>query len=366
MRALQHLTDALEGDVTFRIVTRDRDFGDGVAYPNVPADAWTRLGCTDVLYLSPPQVNAKRVRALLEEEAVDLIYLNSFFSPRFSILVNAMNATLGARQRPVIVAPRGEFADSALAYKPVRKRVYLAAARVSGLYRRATWHASSELEASDIRNKWGAHARVFVAPEIVQRTSVHSRHPKRRGEIRVVFIGRVARVKNLDGALHILSTMEVPVSYDVYGQLEDPAYEAECRALISGLPEHVKVTLHGPTPPTELATILAKSDVLLLPSRGENFGHAIIEAMAAGCPVLISDQTPWRNLEREGAGWDVPLTNEPAFRAALTRVAGMDETEWLALSRSTAGFAARFVDSHQVRASNRELFLSVARGGSSR
>ena len=42
---------------------------------------------------------------------------------------------------------------------------------------------------------------------------------------------------------------------------------------------------------------IARSDVFLLPTGGENFGHAIFEALSCGVPVLISDQTPWRGLE---------------------------------------------------------------------
>jgi glycosyltransferase involved in cell wall biosynthesis len=47
--------------------------------------------------------------------------------------------------------------------------------------------------------------------------------------------------------------------------------------------------------------------MLALPSRGENFGHIVPEAWAAGCPVLVSDRTPWRNLAQQGVGWDLPL-----------------------------------------------------------
>ena len=61
---------------------------------------------------------------------------------------------------------------------------------------------------------------------------------------------------------------------------------------------------------------LAKNDLFFFPAHGENYGHVIAEAMAAGCPVLISDQTAWRNLEEKGAGWDLPLDAPGRFRAA--------------------------------------------------
>ena len=50
--------------------------------------------------------------------------------------------------------------------------------------------------------------------------------------------------------------------------------------------------------------------MLILPTRGENFGHAIVEMLAASRPVLISDKTPWIDLESLGAGYSIPLNKE--------------------------------------------------------
>ena len=47
----------------------------------------------------------------------------------------------------------------------------------------------------------------------------------------------------------------------------------------------------------------------ILPTLGENFGHVFIEALAAGCPLIISNRTPWLELEKKGIGWDIPLEN---------------------------------------------------------
>lgn len=44
-----------------------------------------------------------------------------------------------------------------------------------------------------------------------------------------------------------------------------------------------------------------------MPTFNENYGHAIVESFVAGLPVVISDRTPWRNLEKINAGWDIPL-----------------------------------------------------------
>ena len=59
--------------------------------------------------------------------------------------------------------------------------------------------------------------------------------------------------------------------------------------------------------------VFAEHDLFLLPSLGENYSHVTCEALSAGCPVLISDRTPWRNLQQKGVGWDVPLKMRADF-----------------------------------------------------
>ncbi len=62
---------------------------------------------------------------------------------------------------------------------------------------------------------------------------------------------------------------------------------------------------------------LAQHDVLFLPTRSENFGHVIHEALSVGVPVLISDQTPWSDLEANGAGWNIALDASSEFVRAI-------------------------------------------------
>ncbi|MGQ7181765.1 hypothetical protein ACUOA5_45675, partial [Escherichia coli] len=52
--------------------------------------------------------------------------------------------------------------------------------------------------------------------------------------------------------------------------------------------------------------------------------HVIVESLLAGCPVIISDQTPWKNIEHEGAGWTIPLEKEETFISALNDIVHMD------------------------------------------
>lgn len=81
-------------------------------------------------------------------------------------------------------------------------------------------------------------------------------------------------------------------------------------------------------------------DLFFLPTLGENFGHVILEALTARCPVLISDRTPWRNLKAAGIGWEIPIESTDLFRSAIESCAKMD-AEALEQMRDRAGAYAR-------------------------
>ncbi|MCE2463815.1 MAG: glycosyltransferase, partial [Dehalococcoidia bacterium] len=157
--------------------------------------------------------------------------------------------------------------------------------------------------------------------------------PKEPGALNLVFLSRVSRMKNLAGALRMLYGLEGKISFDIYGPLEDTAYWAECRKIIRSLPENVAVTYRGAASHEEVGRVMAEHDLFLLPTLGENFGHVIFESLAAGCPVLVSDRTPWRGLEEKGVGWNVPLDEGARFRAILQGCVDIDSETHASLSR---------------------------------
>src|SRR5262249_2881691 len=61
----------------------------------------------------------------------------------------------------------------------------------------------------------------------------------------------------------------------------------------------------------------------------------------AGCPVVTSDQTPWRNLTQSGAGWDLPLNDLDAWRNQVQMCVDMDARMYEAASRSARAFGLR-------------------------
>jgi glycosyltransferase involved in cell wall biosynthesis len=369
IRALANLVDALRGDVEFRIVTRAHDLG-GPRYENIDDAGWTYVRGARVLYLNNLQSIVTRVSKLLQQEQVDIIYLNSFFSP-FSRAAMLTLLRPGEHGFPIIIAPRGEFSREALRLKRLRKRAYLWL--MKALLTRATifWQASSLHEAEDIRGVFGKAGRrhpIVVTEEIATLPSEVpiARQKKTRGKLRIAFLSRISPMKNLDGALGILSDLTGDVTFNIYGPVEDERYWEECSRRMRDLPENIEVAVHGSVQHDEVSKLLAANDLFFLPSWGENYGHVIVEALSAGCPVLISQNTRWRGLKEKGVGWDINLSGREEFRRALRSMVEMGEAEHQAMRDRARAYANMLVHDPTVVERNREMFRLAARQASSK
>ncbi|MEI6501492.1 MAG: glycosyltransferase, partial [Armatimonadota bacterium] len=140
-----------------------------------------------------------------------------------------------------------------------------------------------------------------------------------------------------------------------YGPREDAAYWAECEAIIKALPDNISVVYGGEVPHEQVPTRLAEHDLMVLPTANENFGHSILEALLAGCPVLISDRTPWRGLQAKGVGWDLPLEDPDGFTRVLQECVDMADARWQALSRAARALGEEAARDPEASEQNRRL-----------
>jgi glycosyltransferase involved in cell wall biosynthesis len=96
--------------------------------------------------------------------------------------------------------------------------------------------------------------------------------------------------------------------------------------------------------------------VFVLPTLGENFGHAIFEALSAGRPVLISNKTPWLNLREKETGWDLSLEDEQSWMKAIVEAAGWDQEIFDRWSRKCRDFAQKQVERADLNPAYLKLF----------
>jgi len=357
VRTVVNMVEEVSDTIDFSIITRDRDFGNDTAYENVCVDQWNAMGSMRVFYLSKGWRSLFRLRYVISHAPCDVIYINSLFSPRFAILPLLMRRLGFVPRHPFILAPRGELSLGALAIKSPYKRFYLRTARMIGLLRGGLWQASTPFEEEDIR-RWFPNAQVQVAQDIPGKTPVllNARDTKLPGELNMVFLSRISRKKNLDGALRMLAGVRGHIRFDIYGPKEDPVYWKDCEELIEHLPDHIKVRYRGTVTHEEVNKVFSRAHLFLFPTHGENYGHVIHESLLAGCPVLISDQTPWRNLRQLGIGWDLSLVHPKAFGDALQHCVDLDEEAFLELSRAARKYGLTSGVNDDVKKQNTLLF----------
>lgn len=362
IRTIANMADQLDRFCSFQAITRDRDLGDSRPYPNVKGNAWQEVGNAKVMYLGPHQLRSAMLRRLICETSHDVLYLNSLFSSYFTIVPLLLRRLRLIPERPVVIAPRGELSPGALKVKYRKKFAYLHLARLSALYRDVIWQASGPLEEEHIRRWWGSRATVSIAPDLVGpvASKTENRCAKQAGVLKIVFLSRISRKKNLHGALRLLAKVSGQIEFHIFGPKEDAAYWSDCCQVIKELPNNIRVVDHGPLEHTQVPHVLRQYDLFFLPTLGENFGHVILEALLAGCPVLISDQTFWQGLEEKGVGWDLPLNDPEAFRRVLQRCVEMRDEEFQIMSRKAMEYGATVAEGSEALEMNRRLFEVAA------
>ncbi|MCI0468037.1 MAG: glycosyltransferase, partial [Beijerinckiaceae bacterium] len=227
--------------------------------------------------------------------------------------------------------------------------------------------ASTMREREDISAALPGCERIIVAPNIPANLEAKSASDaprmKEKGRVRLVFVGRISPMKNLDFALSVLSKVSVPVEYEIIGPVEDEELWRRCQELIRRAPPHLTVRVRGAASQEEVRAILRAADALFLPTRGENFGHAIVEALSEGTPVLISNRTPWSGVTAAGAGFALPLEEENAFVRAIEALANMDGEPWAAMSAAARRFTVAHFDYEAAAAANRAVYDKVLSAG---
>jgi glycosyltransferase involved in cell wall biosynthesis len=141
-----------------------------------------------------------------------------------------------------------------------------------------------------------------------------------------------------------LENIEGKLKIDIIGPLEDEGYWNETQKSINKLPPNIKVEYKGHIENEMVQQKLFEYHFFVLPTLGENFGHVFIEALAAGCPLIISDRTPWINLERQGIGWDIPLEKPNEWQDKISYCIKLDSVSYEEASKKSREFARQWAE----------------------
>jgi glycosyltransferase involved in cell wall biosynthesis len=92
-------------------------------------------------------------------------------------------------------------------------------------------------------------------------------------------------------------------------------------------------------------------DLFFLPSWNENYGHVIVESLASGCPVLLSDQTPWHDLVEYDAGWEFSLNDAEKFAQKIDQLIVKSKVEYALFKKAALQYYVEKIVDHDLEKS---------------
>ncbi len=234
----------------------------------------------------------------------------------------------------VVIAPHGTLDDWALRKSRWKKRMARRLYEGRNLETADCLHATSEREISNFRD-FGLRNPIALINNGVSQEWLAStgkaeafRHAYGLGSDRriLLFISRIARQK---GLLMLLDAMQRlrPRLADwilIIAGVDEAGHETEVKARVSELNMDEQVRFVGPLFGQAKRNALAATEVFVLPSHSEGAPMIVIEALAAGVPVLTTRSAPWADLERCACGWWCDISSE-AIGAALEDVATLSQ-----------------------------------------
>ena len=232
---------------------------------------------------------------------VDIVHNHSLWS-----MVNVASGwVVPGKRAKLVTSPRGTLSEWALQHSRRRKQL-LWPLQQRVLARADLLHATSEEEYGEIRRS-GFRAPVAIIPNGIDLPPPRTESQADTGVRTLLFLSRIHPKKGIElllDAWAALSALHPDWQLQIVGPGE-PGYVAELerQAARNG---SQRVTFVGPLYDVDKARAYQDADLFVLPTHSENFGMAVAEALAHGCPAIVSQGAPWAGLETNGCGWWIP------------------------------------------------------------
>ena len=231
---------------------------------------------------------------------------------------------------PYLVRPCGMLASHCLSYGTLQKKIYSFLVERKNLNRAEAIHFTTQEEKNQ-SSGFGLTSKSAVIPlglnltdysNLPPRGEFRKTHPSLQGKKIILFLGRMTVRKGLDLMIQVFAQVvkKVKDAHLVIAGPDDEGYGKELKSWIQQQDIDHQVTLTGFLEGRQTFALLRDSDVFCLPSYHENFGIAVIEAMAAGLPVVISDQVNLHlEIQKAQAGFVTPCQAD-AVTSALCQL----------------------------------------------
>lgn len=317
----------------FSFIVFDRDQGDDKPYDNISIGKWNTVEKAQVFYSKT--LYCRDILKAAKDK--DMIIIGGCFIP-CSIRVLLMKR-MGILKIPVLIAAHGYFSPKEFKNKYWKKGPFMKLTRVLGLYKDVSWMASTSDEEDDIRRVLHEVKHCYVARNLPKKVDYHPVTKHKGNRLKVIFLSRIVWKKNLRMAIDILKKVGAPIDFSIAGHIEDEKYWEKCLEELANLPDNITWKYLGQIPTKDVLSTFEEQHVFLFPTWGENYGHVIMEALTGGCPVLLSKETPWHDVEEQGVGYEIEFEQVDKFRDVLESYAAMSQEEFQKISDKAVAYA---------------------------
>ncbi len=358
IRSVANMIDHLSDRYEFWVVTRNTDYLETIPYPKIKSDEWLEVSENkNIIYLSKEATNVKQIKTIIKETDFDIIYINGTFSFYFSLLPLFVANSFVSKK--IIVANRGMLSIHSLKIKKFKKQLFLLLVKLFSFYKKTVFHVNSDMEANELEQFKLNPKSIFKAPNLHRKINAKQElRNKQQGILHLASIARISPEKNTLYAIEILAEYKYTgkIIFDLYGSISDINYWQKCKEIIQTLPNNIIVNHKGTIDNAHIINTLANYDFMYLPSTGENYGHSIVESFFASCPVIISNQTPWLNLESTNAGWDIPLQDRSTFSKRIQQAINLNSQEYHKMQEAAYQYINTQIDTKKIISLYDDLF----------
>jgi glycosyltransferase involved in cell wall biosynthesis len=284
----------------------------------------------------------------------DVLFIIGLFSWHYNIV-----PILFCKGPKKILSTRGMLHPGALSQKKWKKKIYLQLFKLLEYHHSVYFHATDEEEKSYIINKFGKPANVFVAGNFPNKICLLPLPHKVPGQLKMVSIALISPMKNILWIIKVLKECTGEIEYNIYGPVKDEEYWEVCRQEIKTLPQNIKLNYRREIEPQKISGALKDAHLFILPSKSENFGHSIYEALSAGRPVITSKNTPWNNLQESRAGINVSVEDNAELLKAIQFFAAMDEGTLSQWQQGANNYSEKIVNVEDIKNQYGRMFSKV-------
>ena len=333
----------------FYVFTGNADLND-IELTGIKTNQWVLYNSYTKVWYGKEGNRSNDLVQQVEQLKPDILYIVGMFDWHFNLV-----PLFFCKAEKKILSVRGMLHEGALSQKKLKKQIFLRVFKFLRKHKNIIYHATDEIEMKHIEAEMGTDCLIHIAGNFPRIITQRKGNSKKAGNLHLISIALISPMKNHLLIIKALKKIKSNIKYSIYGPVKDADYWQQCVKEMDNLQENIMVTFYGDLQPQLVQEKLYEADVFIMPSKSENFGHSIIEALSAGLPVITSDHTPWNGLKEKKAGINVDTSEEAIFESIefFVEMNKVDYEEW---SNGASRYTNEVIDTGSLKLAYEKMF----------